>query len=190
MGLPPPRKCIINNGTKDFKIVTLSRFDYQKNMDLAFLIAEHFKGNPDIVFIWVGDGLDWKRLKDKAKDSNVNIQFVGFSSKPYQYLKMSDLYLSTSRFEGLPYALIEAQAFGLPIIATNVVGNDEVVEDTQNGYLFTDLDDAIQKIQKLYKNAECRRRMSDNASFSFQQKFTIDKMITNLMKVYKSVMKS
>lgn len=61
------------------------------------------------------------------------IDFVGFTKEPMKYLQSSDLYLSTSRFEGLPYGLIEAASVGLPIVASNVKGNNEVVNNGYNG---------------------------------------------------------
>lgn len=107
-----------------FVIISLSRFDFQKNMDMAYEIARILSFDREIEFWWVGDGDDFLRLKQKSVEENVNIKFIGFSDFPMHYLKSADLYLSTSRFEGLPYALIEAASVGLPIVATDVIGNN------------------------------------------------------------------
>src|SRR5690554_2571846 len=86
-----------------FCVLTLSRFDYQKNMHLAYEIAKRMMVYDFIKFIWVGDGPDYQELHSLSKEEKVlNIQFVGFSEQPQRYLSASDLYLSTSRFEGLP----------------------------------------------------------------------------------------
>ena len=131
-------------------IVTLSRFDYQKNMDSMYRIAKHWAGSKDVRFVWVGDGEDKTRLEQLAKEENVPIDFVGFTTEPMKYLLSSDLYLSTSRFEGLPYGLIEAASVGLPIVASNVKGNNEVVKDGYNGFLFENETEAIKLRVEFY----------------------------------------
>ena len=172
-----------------FDIVSLSRFDYQKNMDLSLEIARIFKENKDIRFVWVGNGTDYERLKAKSEKERLNIVFTGFSKEPYKYLESSDIYLSSSRFEGLPYALIEAASVGLPIIATDVVGNNEVVVNGKTGYLYTTVEDAVSKITYLFDNPSIRRCMSKESENFFRQNFTIGKMIDSLVTVYKELFK-
>lgn len=168
-----------------FDIVSLSRFDYQKNMDLSLEIARKLKENKNIRFIWVGNGTDYDRLKAESEKEELNIVFTGFSKEPYKYLESSDIYLSSSRFEGLPYALIEAASTGLPIIATDVVGNNEVVVNGKTGYLYTTVEDAVSKITYLFDNPSVRHCMSKESGNFFRQNFTIGKMIDSLVAVYK-----
>ena len=137
---------------KEDKVVTISRFNYQKNMDSSFAIASAFKQDNSIRFVWVGDGDDYSRLKQQAEKECINIEFVGFSINPMEHLCNSSIYLSTSRFAGLPYALIEAAAIGLPIIASDVKGNNEVVMHGFNGYLFHTIEEGIGYIEKLHKD--------------------------------------
>lgn len=165
-------------------IVTISRFDYQKNMDLAYDIAYRFKDNPNIIFTWIGNGDNWKHLKEKAFIENVNINFIGFSKKPLEYLSKGTLYLSTSRFEGLPYALIEAASLGLPIIATNVVGNNECVKNGVTGYLYNTKEEAIEYINRFINNPILLKEMSQASIRYFEEYFTIEKMINKTIGIY------
>ncbi len=132
-GIPNPHVDAKQGSNKQLKIVTLSRFDYPKNMEGMYKIASYFKNDKSLQFVWIGDGPDKSKLEEQAKKEGVDINFVGFSKEPMKYLLESDLYLSTSRFEGLPYGLIEAASVGLPIIASNVKGNNEVVNDKKRG---------------------------------------------------------
>lgn len=188
------RSHVIYNGIEDsgekydsvgdtINIVTLSRFDYQKNMNMAFSIAEKFKNDSRITFTWVGDGDDFQRLKEKAREENVNINFVGFSTKPMEYLKSADVYLSTSRFEGLPYALVEAASVGLPIVATNVRGNNECVKDGETGFLFESIDDGVDCIKKLL-DVSTRMELCKKARKFYLENFTIEKMIDKVVGLY------
>ena len=181
-GIERPKLSVVKR--KGFNVVTLSRFDYQKNMDLCYDIASNFKDKSDIRFVWVGDGTDKERLEQKAKSEGVNIEFVGFSNKPLEELASSSIYLSTSRFEGLPYALIEASSVGLPIVATNVVGNNECVIDGKNGYLYDTLEKACDYIDKLYSDSMLTWNMSKAAIKMFEDNFTEDMMIKKISELY------
>lgn len=189
---------VIYNGIKDIKgepktqihyplrVVTLSRFDYQKNMDSFYRIALALKNMP-IEFIWVGDGLDRERLEMKSKQENVNIKFIGFSNTPIDYLIKSDWYMSTSRFEGLPYALIEAASIGLPIIASDVKGNNEVAIDGFNGFLYKSEDQAIELLKQIVNDDINYKGLSINSIKMFKENFSESKMINELLMLYQSV---
>ena len=178
---------VIKKTNNAINIVTLSRFDYQKNMDLAYEIASKLKSHKEICFIWVGDGDDMERLKNQADKENLNIKFIGFSKEPMKYLAEADLYLSTSRFEGLPYALIEASSMSLPIIATNVIGNNECVDDGETGYLFDTCEEAVDKIEYLVSDKSKIDEMSHKSREFFCANFTIEKMLSDLLNVYNSI---
>lgn len=171
-------------GQASFKIVTLSRFDYPKNMDCMYRIAKHWVGSKDVQFVWVGDGEDKERLEKQAKEENVPIDFVGFTKEPMKYLQSSDLYLSTSRFEGLPYGLIEAASVGLPIVASNVKGNNEVVNNGYNGYLFKVESEAVNQINDIITDNAKYLQMSAASIEFFKRNFTEVKMIEALVKEY------
>jgi glycosyltransferase involved in cell wall biosynthesis len=193
----PSRSVVVFNGVKDpgciansekFKVVTLSRFDYQKNMYMAYDIALKFK-NSDVEFVWVGDGPDFLRLKEKAKKDNLEIEFVGFSDKPIDYLAASSLYLSTSRFEGLPYALIEAASLGLPIVASNVVGNNEVVFNEKNGFLFRSVDEACCYIQQFKDNPVLLKQMGGASRSLYEKLFSEEMIVKQIVSTYQSLIK-
>ena len=175
---------IKNQKANIINVVTLSRFDYQKNMELAFDIAQTFKDNQNIIFTWIGDGENKLSLEERAIKNNVNINFVGFQDNPMEYLSYGSIYLSTSRFEGLPYALIEAASIGLPIIATNVVGNNECLEHNTNGYLFNTKEEAIKYINEFLNKPSLLSEMSKASQNFYEYHFTIDKMITKIINLY------
>lgn len=183
-GIEDPHKLA---NRKEDRIVTISRFDYQKNMDSSFAIASAFKKDNSVRFIWIGDGDDYSRLKQQAEKDCINIEFVGFSINPMEYLCNSSIYLSTSRFEGLPYALIEAAAIGLPIIASDVKGNNEVVIHGFNGYLFHTIEEGISYVKKLHEDKVLSESMSKSSRSFYENHFTINEMINALVSVYKKI---
>ena len=169
-------------------VTTISRFDYAKNMSLAYEIAQNFKDNPDIVFLWLGDGDDRVKFESMAQKDGANIIFTGFTDKIPAYLSATDIYLSTSRWEGLPYALIEAQSLGIPIVATNVVGNNEVVENGKSGFLFESAQQACRDIEILLNDEKIYGKMQSEALLNFKDKFEINIAIYRLERLYQQIL--
>ena len=168
-------------------VTTISRFDYQKNMSLAYEIAQNFKDNSDIVFLWLGDGDDRAKFESMTKKDGANIIFTGFTDEMPAYLSATDIYLSTSRWEGLPYALIEAQSLGIPIVATNVVGNNEVVENGKSGFLFESAQQACRDIEILLNDEQIYGKMQAEALLNFKDKFDIGITIRKVEKIYEQI---
>ena len=168
-------------------VTTISRFDYAKNMSLAHEIAQNFKDNSDIVFLWLGDGDDRAKFEFMAQKDGANIIFTGFTDEISAYLSATDIYLSTSRWEGLPYALIEAQSLGIPIVATNVVGNNEVVENDKNGFLFESAQQACRDIKILLNDEKIYGKMQAEALLNFKDKFDIGIAVRKVEKIYEQI---
>ena len=174
-----------------FIVATLSRFDYQKNMAFALEIARSMSRYDDLLFVWIGDGDERALLETKAREEGLdNVIFTGFKQNIAEYLNASDLYLSTARWEGLPISLIEAQSLGIPVVATNVVGNNEVVVDAQNGFLFDsdDMDRACGCILRLCNDRPLYENMAAAARDIFAKRFTIGQMADSTARLYDSLL--
>lgn len=94
------------------------------------LHADH----PHLVFLIVGGGEDEAALREEAQGLD-NLQFAGQVDNVGDYLAAMDVFFYPSRHEGLGSVLLDAMAFGLPIVATEVGGIPEIVEDGANGRL-------------------------------------------------------
>ena len=83
-----------------------------------------------------------------------NLQLIGMKKNVFKYLYYADVFLSTSLYEGLPLSILEAMSVGLPIIASNVVGNQDTVENGISGYLYDlkDLSIPIKYLRELALN--------------------------------------
>jgi glycosyltransferase involved in cell wall biosynthesis len=122
---------------KDFpdnKIIvgTITRLEYAKNNE--FLIEGFSKLSQDIlektICLIIGNGPEENNLKFKIKNLKLEdkVFLLGDIPEAAKYLKAFDIFVITSRYEGLPYALLEAMAAELPIIATHVGGTPEILE--------------------------------------------------------------
>lgn len=101
-------------------ITALGRFQYQKDfLNLIRALAEVVKENR-CQLILIGDGIQRKKIVKLADELNVSehIDLIGFAENPHKYIAKSTIFVLSSRYEGLANALIEAQACGVPTIAT------------------------------------------------------------------------
>lgn len=180
---------INNSGKKNhLKIISVCRFVTQKNINEILKIAHRL---PLYKFIIIGEGPLWENISNEKKQLNLeNVQLLGLKKNVFKYLKESDLYLSTSLYEGLPISIIEAMSVGLPIIASNVVGNKDTVLHNESGFLYDlgDIQMAKYYINLIGDDLKLRKKIS-KASYLRQKKyFNIDKMIKNHLQLYQSIL--
>lgn len=175
-------------------ILTLARFEHQKNMSLALEIATLARrDHPDWLFVWAGDGPERMAIERQAQERKLtNIRFLGFTRQAADLLVRTDVFLSTSLWEGLPYALIEACSMGVPIVASRVIGNDEVAIADRNALLFSPADagQAVTMIDNILRNPELRARLSLGAREVFEEFFTLDESIGRLASIYRMIVRA
>ena len=167
-----------------FLVATISRFDVQKNMACAFAIAERL---PQLTFVWIGDGEERPALEHKAKDAGLaNIVCTGFQPQASAYLPACDAYLSTSRWEGLPLAVLEAMANGLPIVASDVTGNRDILSLSDRLYAFP-LENPGLAVEHLLRLAQDRSTHESAREASLQlhaRHFSLQVMLKQTEAVY------
>jgi glycosyltransferase involved in cell wall biosynthesis len=119
-------------------IGTMARITAQKNPQLFLHAAAQVAAQiPAARFVWIGDGDMAEQARGLAGSLGIaeRVTFLGYREQGAALLPMLDQFWLTSRFEGLPYALLEAMALGLPVVATDVVGNRDLVAAGRTGLL-------------------------------------------------------
>src|SRR5690606_33840954 len=99
------------------------------------------------------------------------------------------MYLSIYLWEGLTYSVIEAAVSGLPGVGSDVKGNNEIVVQGLNGYLFNlkNLNDADDYILKIKNSESERRTLRDNSIRIFKEKFQLEGMIKKTKMIYNNI---
>ena len=140
-----------------FTVCCVGRLVRQKRFDRVIRIAAILKSRGyDVLFRIVGEGILRNELESLAKEYGVTdmVEFAGFQSNPYKYMKSSDIFLSTSESEGLPLVVAEALILGKPVVSTRVTGSTELL-DNGVGILCDEDENKIAKaIMTLYDNRE------------------------------------
>jgi glycosyltransferase involved in cell wall biosynthesis len=149
-------------------LLSVGRVVHQKGMDLGL---EALAGLKDLEWEWsiVGDGPQAPMLQEKTRALGLEtrVHFLGWLSRdqlPAAY-RRSNLFLFPSRHEGMPNALLESMASGLPAVATRIAGNDELILDGLTGKLVYPEDPgALQSaLRELIPAEKLRREMGQAA---------------------------
>ena len=169
-----------NNLPSKFCIVTSARIVHQKNPALFNEIAAYFSGIGLFQFIWIGDGDQRSLLTSK------NIEVTGWlpANQSRTLIASADIYLSTSRFEGLSIAVLEALSFKKPVLLHDCVGNTDQVKCGMNGDIFKNASEAIRKIMKYFNNPEMMNVMGLFGRSYCQEQFDISATYKKYRQLY------
>jgi glycosyltransferase involved in cell wall biosynthesis len=154
-------------------------------LKMAEYVARYY---PHVYFLIVGDGVMRDEMERTAISLGLSgkIKFVGHEKDALSAIAAMDVFVQTSRVEGLPNVLIEAQALGVPVVATDVGGTGETFVDGVTGFTArTDTpEDIANQVMKILSNIELRTQMKELASAKAKDEFSIEKMIARVINVY------
>jgi len=158
-------------------LIAVGRLNKVKQYHLMIEIVSQLDSKYHLYIL--GTGAEEVFLKKMVSDLNLNdrIHFLGFQDNPYVFMKQADIILMTSKYEGFPNVLIEANSLGIPIVAfDNPGGIGEIISDNLNGFLIqnNNIKDFILKI-KNYSN----KKIDKERIISFIEKKYSVKYIVN-----------
>jgi glycosyltransferase involved in cell wall biosynthesis len=149
----------------------------------AFLVSKY----PQVRTVIVGDGPERGELEAHAEALGVasSITFAGYRSDVRLLMSAFDIYVNSSSYEGVSLTILEAMATALPVVATRVGGNPEVVIDHETGFLVPGLARSIaDAIGVLVYDERRRRVMGDAGRFRVKRHFSIARMVEEYAEVY------
>lgn len=175
----------------DFILIYTAEFIPRKNHKLLFDILPTLKGKiPGLRVVLCGKGELLEHYKDFASQNKMDyVTFTGYTKDVADYCRLSDVLVMPSFQEGLPMAMIESIATGLPVVASNIRGHCDVIEDCVNGFLF-DVEDrkGFEKaIVTLYKNPALRAEMGMR-NIERAKAFSLENSLNEMQEIYCEVM--
>ena len=144
----------------------------------------------DVTFLCVGDGYNLNVMKSIVKDEvKDRILFTGSVEKVEELMTICDVGVLSTFTEGISNALLEFCASGVPVVATEGSGNQEIVLDGFNGFLCKkqDPNDLAKKILAVLDNLSLQEKMSHACKKLVEEKFSINRMINSYLNVYREV---
>lgn len=175
---------------KEDYAVYFARISFEKGI---FTLLNSSKLLPKIHFKIIGDGPEFKNLKDEIRKNKIkNVELLGFKSGK----ELKNL-ISKARFsiapslwhENCPYSILESYSLGTPVIASNIGGIPEIIINKKTGLLFKpgDYKDLKNKIEYLYANKELQYSFLRVSRKIIKNKFNKEKYLTELLNLYKKL---
>jgi glycosyltransferase involved in cell wall biosynthesis len=139
----------------------------------------------------VGDGPEKARLQRIIKQYSLenSIRLIPAVEEVLTFLQSADVFVMPSLFEGLSNAILEAMACGLPVIATRVAGNTDLIEDGVNGVLVepNNAAELAAALSHLIKNPERAREIGCRAQALIKERYNLDLIAEKYIALYKSL---
>lgn len=152
-------------GPEKVLAINVGRLTMQKNQELLVESFSRFSGsNGEVTLLVLGEGEQRENLQSQIDKLGLSdkVILVGAKNNIYDYLFASDFMVSTSIIEGFSMAYLEAQAFGLPLLATKTAGTDELIKDGFNGFFIESSVESISEgLEKMV--AVDRVKMANNS---------------------------
>lgn len=171
-----------------FLIGSVGRLSYQKNYEFLILNYPKIKeAIPESKVIVIGDGPNLKSYQKMIKDSGIenDFFFVGAIENSYQYIKAFDVFTLPSRYEGLSISLIEAIFAEIPILASDVGGNREIVNNNyEQLYQLDNIEEFISKLIKIKNDKPLYQKYNAN----LKNRFSLEDMTNKYFQVYQSTL--
>lgn len=187
----PPDIQRATNGTPI--VLTLGRLGERKGTyDILQAVPQVLANGLEADF-WLGGDGEVEQVKSRltAEPWGEHVRLLGWvrGEEKEKALAQASIFLLPSYLEGLPVAILEAMAYGLPIISTPVGGIPEAVVNGETGFLIEpgDVDDMVQKLTLLLHDAELRLKMGTSAKKRMIEKFDVDAVMEQLYKTYDSL---
>jgi len=176
-------------------VITVARLEEQKGIsDLLQAAVRVVHDRPDCQFLIVGDGRDRIALEAQAASLGIAdaIHFTGARGDVPALLKASSVFVLPSLWEGMPNALLEAMAAGLPVVATAVEGSREIVRSNETGLLVEPRNPAMlsEAILRLLRDPDFSDKIASQSQHIVRKSFTEQSVVAAYCDLYERIMRS
>jgi glycosyltransferase involved in cell wall biosynthesis len=154
-----------------FLVGWMARVTTVKNPKMLVEVAKQL---PNVQFVMAGGGDLYEEISSSAP---LNLRVIGWTDASLFWSSV-DIALSTSDNEGMPIALIEAQLSSLPVVATDVGSNSEVIDNGNTGIIVSnDLNQLVQAVEQLIQTVDLLDQMSRSSKPWAMEQFSIAKLL-------------
>lgn len=177
-----------NHSQNPIRILAVTRLDYAKNPEFLLDIAKALiaAGADSFIIDVIGSGFDDSDFSNKLNELEKYFCFIGTVLNVSEYYYRSFCFISTSRWEGLPLAILESMSIGLPVIASNVPGNSDLINDSENGFLYKAFDakEAAERILLLKNDMLLWQKISRTSADFVNTGFSATVMAKKIQTLY------
>ena len=218
-GMPKKKAILVGNGIDSPAIlskiqpgareIVRSEFGIEDDVTLMIMVArlELYKGhllllkalrklvsstNHKIAALFVGIGKDQPQIEKEADQLGLTnvVHFTGYRLDVPNLLSASDISVLTSRYEGIPRALMESMVIGIPVIATNVPGSRTLIRSGENGLLveYDNVDELAAAIRNLIENREFSNQLAERGKQTILRDYDEYKVAGRVEDIYQQIL--
>jgi glycosyltransferase involved in cell wall biosynthesis len=181
-------------GDDELLIIQVARLDYLKDHATAVRTLERVLRWRQARLVLIGEGPEQGMIQELVAQHRLGayVRLLGLRTDVPRLLAAADLFLLTSRSEGIPLAVIEAMAAGLPVVATQVGGVGEVVEDGRSGLLAPSGDHAAlaEQVLRIANDPVLSRRLGQCGRERAWALFSESQMHDRYLQLYQEMLTS
>ncbi|GJL81775.1 MAG: glycosyl transferase [marine bacterium B5-7] len=185
-----PSKPGSGKNNKVLSLICVGRLCEQKNqlalVEILDLLPEYCQ------LILVGDGPHRQQIEQRIDELGLSgrVTIDTDNTHPENLLQNADIYVSLSKWEGLPLSIIEALRAGLPVVATDVGGSSELVVNRKNGCLITrnSKEVVVKALTELVGDSDLREGMGRNSRSLYLREYTLDRFIRKTREMYRAML--
>jgi glycosyltransferase involved in cell wall biosynthesis len=182
-------------GAEDLLILQVARLDHLKDHATAVRTLERVvRHRPDARLVLIGEGPELGVIQEEVRRRKLEpyIRLLGLRTDVPRLLPAADLFLLTSISEGIPLTVIEAMIAGVPVVATQVGGVGEIVEDGRTGLLAPARDDGAlaEHVLRLADNRNLRQQMGQRGWERGCTLFSGNRMHERYFQLYSEMLQS
>lgn len=175
-----------------FVVGMIGRLSPQKAPDVFIRAAKLIHDEiPNSAFIIVGSGEEEEEVKAFAKENGLELVVTGWTDEPYSYLKVFDVAMLLSRWEGFGLAVVEYMAAEKNVVATKIDAIPTLIDDGIDG-LLVEMDnpkDAAEKVLWLYRHPKEAAEMKSKALKKVIENYDIQELLINMLKCLRNLLK-
>ncbi len=165
-------------------IGTIANFYPTKGLEYLILAAKEFKARDDTAFFIIGDGEERPKLEKLIKENGLGkkVFLLGSIPEAKKLLQAFDIFVLPSVKEGFPWALIEAMAAKIPVIATSVGAVPEIIDNGKNGFMVAPRDPKAlsSRIKEVLASDHLKKEFAIQGNQTVLFKFSEDKMVKEI----------
>ncbi len=169
----------IGVGDNDFICLCVGELNKNKNQKFLINLVPKLKEQIPNFKLWLaGNGNSKEELEEQIKNLKVSdcVTLLGYQPKIENYVRASDVVLTASKREGLPFNVVEAMLTKRPVVASVNRGHKELISDDETGFMTDNSEEFINQIISLSKDSKLYEAISENA-FNYAQSYTIKSTI-------------
>jgi glycosyltransferase involved in cell wall biosynthesis len=191
LGLPPSKKIVLFVGRFDLSKYK-SGVSHVRNLDNFLMALAHLRDDPDIVSVFCGDGPRKPAIRQMVKQLGISdrVLLLGFVDNVWPLMKLADVFVSVSHFEGFPNSVLEAMACGCPLVVSDIPAHREFLDESRallvNRFQPEDIARAIKQTLTHPEEAQRRAQMAKD----LVQRWTMATMVEKYERVYSDILRS